>query len=77
MPTPEMAGWQAKVERIRVDTEAEFGAAETAAYSRARTAAGDPPNPETADCKGCDGKGYKETEVGLDELRKLLTEESK
>jgi hypothetical protein len=73
VPTPEMAGWRAAVEQARADTEAEFGGAEEATYERARKIAGPTPEVTTATCKGCEGEGFKETELYLDQLAQLLS----
>jgi hypothetical protein len=67
VPTPEFAGWQATVERFK-----DGGADGNAAYGSARRQAGDPPQPETATCQGCEGRGYNETEVDLGRLQGLL-----
>jgi hypothetical protein len=75
VPTPEMAGWEAKVERIRLNIKAEHPS-EPTAYERAREVAGPPPDPATAPCGACDGDGFKDTELYLDELRAHLAKES-
>src|SRR4051794_9344481 len=70
VPTPEFAGWQATVGRSKDDILASTGGAdEKAAYDSARRQAGDPPQPETATCKGCKGRGYGETEIDLGRLQ--------
>jgi hypothetical protein len=71
VPTPDMAAWEAKVERIRLDTVDGFPSY-AAAYEGARKAAGPPPEQTAATCKGCEGNGYKDTELGIEELRDLL-----
>jgi RecJ-like exonuclease len=76
VPTPDLAAWEAKVERLKLDTQAEFRVPDQSAYERARKVAGPPPEPTSAECKGCNGRGFNETELTLSRLAELLPERS-
>jgi cytochrome c5 len=74
VPTPEFAGWSATFDRIATDFAAahDHAVVGKAASDAAARRAGDRPEPTHADCKGCEGRGYNEVEVGLERLTELL-----
>lgn len=73
VPTPEMAGWEAVVDRHQRNMQAAAG---SASRGEAETAAGPKPERQHVDCVGCDGEGFCEREVSVSELEQLLCKAS-
>jgi hypothetical protein len=73
VPTPEMAAWEAAVDRHELNMRAAAG---SASRGEAETAAGEKPEQQRMDCIGCGGEGFCEREVSVSELEQLLCEAS-